>query len=212
MKEKKVKLEKINSEFQAEIRNGAEKLFDYMTDFIESQVDKAKFQEVVAIEKNCDRLKEQYIELLFKNKRALPFLVEDRYKIVRSLDKILNKSEFIARLMQVFPFELFDDIKSDIQELNILYLEAINQLLNCTMLMETDFEAAYSLTFEVEKLRRKAHDLKFKILDVLFNKHKDEPLRVDLTWHLIRLFYDGISWTEEISDYLRSLIIKYPSR
>ena len=204
--------EKINSEFQAEIRNGAEKLFDYMTDFIEYKVDKTKFQEVIAIEKRCDRLKEQYIEQLLKNKRALPFLVEDRYKIVRSLDKILNKSEFIARLMQVFPFELFDDIKADVQELNRLYLEAINQLLNCTILMETDFSSAFSLTFEVEKQKRKAHDLKFKILDVIFNKHKDEHLRVSLTWHLITLFYDGISWTEEISDYLRSLIIKYPSR
>ena len=67
-REKKVKLENINLELQDGIRNGAEKLFDYMTDFIEYKVDKTKFQEVIAIEKHCDRLKEQYFELLFKNK------------------------------------------------------------------------------------------------------------------------------------------------
>ena len=96
-------------------------------------------------------------------------------------------------------------------QLNKYYLEIVNQLLNCTLLMETSFSGAFELTFEIEKWRRLAHDLKFDLLEKIFLKTK-EPLRVNLTWKLIGLFYDVISWAEEISDYLRGLIIKYPGK
>jgi len=215
VRKKKTDIDEINNEFQEEIRNGAEKLFSYMTDYIDNHLEKVdeKFQEIILCEKKCDRLKEKYIEILFKDKRALPFLVEDRYKIITSLDDILDRSELIARYIQVFPenFEFFKDIREDLHQLIKYYLETINQLLNCTLLMETDFSAAYDLTFEVEKWKRKAFDLKFKLLEVVFQK-TDEPLRVSLTWKVIGLIYDSISYSEEISDHLRGLVIKYPGK
>lgn len=215
MRKKKNVIDEINKEFQEEIRNAAERLYNYMTDFIDNRLENVddRFQEIIVCEKSCDRLKEKYIEVLFKDKRALPFLVEDRYKIITSLDKIVNQSEFIARFIQALPpeFEIFKDIKEGMHELNKLFLEIVNQLLNCTLLMEISFSGAYEITFEIEKWRRQAHNLKFNLLEKIFQK-TDEPLRVSLTWKLISLIYDIISWTEEISDYLRGLIIKYPSR
>ena len=215
MKRKKSELSKINEEFQEGIRSGAEKLFNYMMDFIDGDLKKVdeRFQEVILCEKACDRLKEKYVEVLFKEKRALPFLVEDRYKIVNSVDKILNMSEAIARYMQALPegFEFFEDIREDMHKMNKFCLEAVNQLLNCTLLMETDFKAAYDLTFEVEKWRRDAHDLKFDMLEKIFKK-KDEPLRVNLTWKVVVLIFNVIEWVEQISDYLRGLVIKYPGK
>jgi predicted phosphate transport protein (TIGR00153 family) len=170
-----------------------------------------KFQEIIQCEKRCDRLKEKYIEILFKDKRALPFLVEDRYKIVTSLDKILNRFEYLARYIQVYPFVIYPELRKDLNILNKMSFESVNQLLNCSLLMETSFEGAYELTFEVEKIRREAHDLKFRMFDNIFKK-KDEPLRVNLTWKIISLLYEVISWAEQITDFLRGLIIKYPSR
>ena len=213
MKKRKQKIDEINQEFQEEIRNGAEKLFNYMSDYIENRLDKVdeKFQEIIMCEKRCDRIKEKYIEVLFKDKRALPFLIEDRFKIITSLDKILNMSETIARYMQVFPFEIYEDIREEMNQLNKLYLEIVNQLLNCTLLMETNFSGAYEITFEIEKWKRQAYDLKFKLLDLIFQK-KEEPLRVNLTWKIVSLIFDVISWAEEISDFLRGLIIKYPGK
>ena len=101
VRKKKTDIDEINKEFQEEIRNGAEKLFSYMTDFIDNHLEKVeeKFQEIIICEKKCDRLKEKYIEVLFKDKRALPFLVEDRYKIISMVDKINGKNEFIARFL-----------------------------------------------------------------------------------------------------------------
>ncbi|MFX1392461.1 MAG: DUF47 family protein [Promethearchaeota archaeon] len=215
MRKKKHEIDEVNKKFQEEIRNGAERLYNYMTDFIDNNLKDVddKFQEIIVCEKTCDRIKEKYIEILFKDKRALPFLIEDRYKIITSLDKIVNQSEFIARFIQAIPpeFEIFENIKEGMHQLNELFLETVNQLLNCTLLMETSFRGAYEITFEIEKWRRQAHDLKFKLLEKIFQK-TEEPLRVSLTWKLISLIYDIISWAEEISDFLRGLIIKYPSR
>lgn len=215
LKEKKLKLEALNTKFQEEIRNGAEKLFFYLSDFIENKLVEAeadkKFQEIIICEKKCDRLKEKYLELLFKEKRALPFLLEDRYKIIISLDKIVNRFEYLSRYLQVYPFEIYSELRQSLNTLNKLSLETINQLLNCTLLMETSFSGAHEITFDIEQLRRDAHDLKFKMLHTIFSK-KDEPLRVNLTWKIISLLYDIISAAEEISDFLRELIIKYPNR
>ena len=84
MRKKKQDIDAINKEFQEEIRNGAERLYNYMTDFIDNRLDNIdeKFHKIIMQEKLCDRIKESYIEGLFKDKRALPFLVEDRYKII----------------------------------------------------------------------------------------------------------------------------------
>ncbi|MFX0138689.1 MAG: DUF47 family protein [Candidatus Hodarchaeota archaeon] len=213
LKKKKEDISQINLEFQEEIRTGAEKLFNYMSDFIENRLDKVdeRFQEIIMCEKKCDRIKEKYIEVLFKDKRALPFLIEDRYKIINYLDNIMDMSETVARYMQVFPFEFYEDIRDEMNQLNKLYLEIVNQLLNCTLLMETSFSGAYEITFEIEKWKRQAFNLKFEILDIIFRK-KDEALRISLTWKIVTLIFDIISWAEEISDFLRGLIIKYPGK
>ncbi len=214
--EEKPKLDEINEKFQEEVRSGCQKLYNYLSDFIEKKLvdDKLiddKFQEVIACEKRADKLKDQYLELLFKDKKALPFLVEERYKIITSLDKIANKSEIIARYMMIFPFEIYDDLREDFIALNKLYMDITNQLLNCTLLMETKFDSSYELTFEIENLRRESHDLKFRMFESLFKK-TDNVLRINLTWKLIGLLYDVISCSEEISDFLRCLIIKYPEK
>jgi uncharacterized protein Yka (UPF0111/DUF47 family) len=213
LKKRKTELDELNQQFQEGIRNAAEKLFYYLTDYIENRLDQAKlkFQEIVDYEDKCDDLKERYIKLLFKEKRALPFLVEDRYKIIITLDKIVNKSEFISRYLQVNPFKIYPEIKADLKEYIKLYYNSVNQLLNLTILMETSFKGAYEITFDIERLRMESHNLKFKMLEVVFKKI-DEPLRVNLVWKLISLIYDVISWCEETSDFLRGLIIKYPSR
>jgi predicted phosphate transport protein (TIGR00153 family) len=216
LKKKKSKIDKINTEFQELIRETTEKFFHYMNDYIENRLDDvdSKFQEIIQCEKQCDRIKERYVEILFQEKRALPFLVEDRYKIVSSIDKILNKIEYIARFMQVYPFKINADVNENLMQLNKLIFDGVNQLMNCALLMETNFDAAYLITFEVEKARRQAHDLKFKILDIIFKKKREsgEALRISLTTKLIDLLYDVIQWVEQISDYLRGLIIKYPNR
>ena len=204
-------LDTINKEFLEETLSGSKKLHKLLADYIEDKLNKEELEDVVLCEKKCDNLKEKYFEILFKDKRALPFLVEDRYQIVNMIDKVNGRNEFIARSLRVYPFGSYSDINKDFRNLNNVYLKTIAELINCTTLIETDFKTAYNLTFQIEQLRREARALKFKLLEVIYRK-TDNPTRVYIISKLIQFIYDVVAWVEDISDFLRGLIIKYPSR
>lgn len=210
-KEEKNRLQEINEEFLAETLNATKILHKLLLDFCNDKLKEKELDDVIACEHNCDQLKEQYIEILFKDKKALPFLVEDRYKIVKLVDKMTGKNEFVARFMEVLPIKLYADVKADFKELVQLYLEGVEELISCVKLMETDFTTAYKKTFVVETKRREAKIKKFDMLENLFKK-KGDDLRIYLTSKLISYLYEVLDAAEEVSDYLRGLIIKYPSK
>ena len=82
LKEKKNELIELNKEFLAETLNGIEILHNTVEQFIDDKLNKTELDQVIQTEQKCDRLKEKYVQILFKEKRALPFLVEDRYNIL----------------------------------------------------------------------------------------------------------------------------------
>ena len=79
-------------------------------------------------------------------------------------------------------------------------------------LMETDFNTAYKKSFHIETLKRSARDAKFKVLGLVYQKSEEKSLRVYLTSKICIKMFDMIVRSEEISDFLRSLIVKYPSK
>ncbi len=211
LKEKKNELMEINKEFLTETLTGIEALHNATSRFINDKLDKNELEDVILSEKKCDRIKEKYVQVLFKDKRALPFLVEDRYNILLKLDQVNDKAEFFARFLQVYPFKLYADIKEKFTILCDSCYNTVKELINCATLIETDFDGAYKLTFNVESIRREARKAKFELLDILFKK-KDDPTKIYLTSKLVTYIYDIASWAEQTSDYLRGLIIKYPTR
>jgi hypothetical protein len=78
--------------------------------------------------------------------------------------------------------------------------------------METDFQTAYQKSFEIEKLKRSAREAKYNILDVIYQKTEARSLQIYLTSKICIKIFDMIKRAEEISDFLRSLIVKYPSK
>ena len=205
------KTEKINKEFQSEILNGIRRLNILLNDFIENNLEKEKLDDVINSEKKADRLKEEYIELLFRKKYALPFIVSDRYNLINLLDTIMNKGEIVARMLKAFPYRMLKNIKDEFNLLNQALIKIIETLIDSTTLIETDFENTREKIYEIEAIRREAHGLKFKILTKLYEK-LEEDNRMVFFIELISLTYDIISRAEEIGDFLRGLIIKYPSK
>ena len=210
-KEKINELDEVNREFLSQSLNNILTLHELVNLFINNKLKKKDLEKVIQGEKKCDRIKEKYVQVLFRDKRALPFLVEDRYNILMMLDETNDKIEFIARFFAVFPFDLYEDVKKDFNDLTDFTVETVEELLNCATLIETDFKAAYDKTFEIEAARRKARKAKFDLLEVVFKK-TDNPTRIYLTSKLVTYIYEIAQWAEEVSDYLRGLIIKYPSR
>ena len=211
LKDKKNELVEINKEFLAETLNGSALLHEALSTFIDDKLKKDSLEGVIKVERKCDVLKEKYTQVLFKDKRALPFLVEDRYNILMMIDSVNDKMEFFARFLDVYPFKLYKEIKDEFKELCSACGQAVEQLVDCAILIETDFDGAYKKTFEIEERKREARTAKFNLLGKLY-KMKDDSIKVYLTSKLVTYIYEIVSWVEETSDFLRGLIIRYPTR
>jgi uncharacterized protein Yka (UPF0111/DUF47 family) len=211
LKDKKNELVEVNKEFLAETLNGTALLHEALSTFIEDKLKKDSIEGIILAERKCDELKEKYTQVLFRDKRALPFLVEDRYNILMMIDSVNDKMEFFARFLDVYPFKLYEEIKEEFKALCSACSQGVEQLVDTAVLIETNFDGAYKKTFEIEERKREARTAKFNLLGKLY-KMKDDPTKVYLTSKLVTYMYDIISWVEETSDYLRGLIIRYPSR
>ena len=210
-KDKKNELEEVNKEFLSETLNASAILHEVVSNFIDGLLNKQDLEKIIEIEHKCDNIKEEYVKVLFRDKRALPFLVEDRYRILHMMDQVNDKMEFFSRFLKTVPFKLYDDIKDEFRELCSACSQSVEELVNCATLIETDFESAYKLTFKIEEHKRNARKAKFDLLEKLYNMD-DNPVRIYLISKIVTYLYDIASWVEETSDYLRGLIIKYPSR
>ena len=211
LKDKKNELDEVNKEFLAETLNGSALLHEALSTFIDDKLKNESIEGVIKAERECDLLKDKYVQVLFRDKRALPFLVEDRYNILMKIDTVNDRMEFFSRFLGVYPFKLYKEIKDEFRDLCNSCAQAVEELVNCAILIETDFDGAYKKTFEIEEKKREARTAKFSMLGKLY-KMKDDPTKVYLTSKLVSYLYDVVSWVEETSDYLRGLIIKYPSK
>jgi predicted phosphate transport protein (TIGR00153 family) len=212
IKDKRTELLNAAKEFHTEVLRGSVLLHGCINDLIDEKLNESNLDEVIQCEHNADQKKENYINFLYKDKRSLPFLVEDRYRLIKYLDVVSDNSEDLARGLKVYPYELFNDIKPDMKIINALYKETIESLVEMVNLMETDFKTSYQKSFHIESLKRSAREAKYKILGLLYKKPKEKSLRVYLTSKICIKIYDMIARAEEISDFLRSLIVKYPSK
>jgi predicted phosphate transport protein (TIGR00153 family) len=204
-------LDELNRRILDETLFGTRTLNKLVNDYIDGNLNEEDLDKVTDSEHRADRLKEKYIKLLFEDKRALPFLVEDRFKMITTLDKLNSRAEYVARFLEIMPFEVYDDIKEDFKELTDLCCQTVEYLIECMELIEESFDEAYEKTFEVQSLRRKARTINFNLLEIIFKK-TDNSTRIYLISKLIRGIYDIIAWAEDLADYLRGLIIKYPSK
>lgn len=210
-KENKNELLQVNKDFLTETLNGSAILYDVLSQFTDNKLNKDEINGIIESERKCDRLKEKYVHILFKEKRALPFLVEDRYNILMQIDGVNDRMEFFARFLKANPFPLIEEIREEFKVLCTAYAQSVERLIDCAILIETDFDGAYKLTFKIEDLKREARKAKFEILEKLYQMQED-PLRIYVISKLVTYIYEVISWVEETSDFLRGLIIKYPSR
>jgi predicted phosphate transport protein (TIGR00153 family) len=212
LRDKKSKLLNVANEFHAQVIKGSDLLHECINDLIEGKLKKEKLEGIIECEHNADIAKENYIDVLYQDKRALPFLVEDRYRLIKYLDIVSDNSEELARVLLVFPFDFYDDIKEDMKKLNDTYEKTIKLLIEMITLMETDFKTAYQKSFDIETLKRNGRESKFQILEVIYKKTEEKSLQIYLTSKICIKLFDMIERAEEISDFLRSLILKYPSK
>ena len=211
MKLKKNNLLEISNRYFEKMEGLITHLHQGIEELLEDKINENILGEVINGEHELDRIKEEYIQELYETKRSLPFLVEDRFKIINDLDCVADIAEELARLIEIFPFKIYDELKDEIGKLNDI-MKTISMILVKTVeLMENNFDKAYEKTKEIEARRREARDFKFDMLGILYKK-KDKSIKLYLISKIIVWMYDIISMAEELSDFLRGLIIKYPRK
>ena len=75
-KDKKSELLNAASKFYTEVLDGSLLLHECIDDLIDGKIVKKKLDNVIECEHKADIAKENYINVLYKDKRALPFLID----------------------------------------------------------------------------------------------------------------------------------------
>ncbi|MFW9806643.1 MAG: DUF47 family protein [Candidatus Thorarchaeota archaeon] len=162
--------------------------------------------EIIELERKMDAKKEELIENVLAKHAYLPQHTQERHKLIRLMDTVIDTSEHAVRVMWVGrkmkPPEGIKDLAKLVWKCTDLLQDAVKYLYS-------DFEKCVEYTREVDKVREAARDLQFNILEELYTKSKYSALE-------IHLFIEASHWivkvavqSEDTGDFLRELAVKY---
>lgn len=162
--------------------------------------------EIIHLERKMDEKKEELIENVLAKHAYLPQHTQERHKLIRLMDSVIDTSEHAVRVMWIGR-----KMKppKDIENLGKLCWKCTDFLQDAVKYLYSDFEQCVKYTREVDRLREEARDLQFKILEDLYMESKYPD-------HEIHLFGEVSHWmvkvavqAEDTGDFLRELAVKY---
>lgn len=163
-------------------------------------------EEIIEIERDSDRIKEELIDEIIAKHAYLPQQSEERHNLIILMDSIIDAAEEAIRLMEIGkkkkPPKLLLEIAEKCWECTDFLQDAIKYLFS-------DFEKSIKLGRKIENVREEARDIKFKLHKRLFTDSKCEPVDVHYFHSLSRRIIMVAIQAEVTADYIRSLAIKY---
>ncbi|MFW9794373.1 MAG: DUF47 domain-containing protein [Candidatus Thorarchaeota archaeon] len=162
--------------------------------------------EIIELERNMDAKKEELIESVLTKHAYLPQHTQERHKLIRLMDSVIDTAEHAVRVMWIGR-----KMKppKDIEKLAKLVWKCTDLLQDAVKYLYSDFEKCVEYTRKVDKVREEARDLQFKIMEELYTESKYQP-------HEIHLFSEVSHWivkvavqAEDTGDFLRELAVKY---
>jgi len=168
-----------------------------------------KVKEIIAIEQNADRLKEELIEKFIK-RESMAFSRDDRINLIEEIDITLDNIEYCARTIQTHTtiIEDYSPVASHFKKYTKDLTEMIKTLSSAIDMAEEDLLKTIEGTKLVEELRRQARNQSFQIMTDIIKGKFDNPQKMLLyteTEYLLHI----LDRAEETSDYLRRMAIKY---
>ncbi len=161
--------------------------------------------EIIQLERETDARKEELIENVLAKHAYLPQHTQERHKLVRLMDSVVDTSEHAVRIMwlgrKMKPPE-------DFRKLGKLTWTCTDLLQDAVKYLYSDFEKCVEYTRKLDKVREEARDLQFKILEDLYTGSKRPVSEV-------HLFIEAVHWivkvavqAEDTGDFLRELAVK----
>lgn len=165
--------------------------------------------DMITEEKMIDRLKESFVENLYKKKGFLPtFQKVDYIKIIEKLDDISDEMEIVARFFQVYPYTFHEDLKGDMEKLGKEVADVVRKLVYTVQMLFDDFSKVQGASDAVQSERREAREAQWAAMEKLFSLelHAKDYLMIN---NLIRMLLKVADKAEEFSDEIDALAIKY---
>jgi predicted phosphate transport protein (TIGR00153 family) len=163
-------------------------------------------KEVIALEREADRVKEDLVENILSKRAFLPQQAQERHNLSTHLDGIIDAAEDAVRMMAVGkgmrPPREIEDIAEKCWICTDLLQDAVKYLF-------TDFKKSVEITRQVDHVREEARDLQYDLLKKLFSEPKYKPPAVHFYKSVSERVLEVAIKAELAGDFIRELAIKY---
>jgi len=163
-------------------------------------------KEIITLERDADRVKDELFEKIFSKRAYLPQQTQDRHRLVIHMDSVIDATEDAVRMMHIGrkynpPAEIHK-IATKCWNCTDLLQDAIKYLF-------TDFERSVEFTYQIDKVREEARDIQFDLLERLFNEPEFTPKEVILFRAISERVLKVAITAEETGDFIRALAVRH---
>ena len=190
------------------LRLASAKLYESVVNWSSGTTDRIPelTREIVRLEREADTVMDEIIKRIFTQHAFLPQQTDERYELVKRMDRVIDAVEQAARIMEVVlreepPKELVA-LAEKCRICTDLLEEAVKSVL-------TDFITAANLSVRIEVVREEARDIEFDLLRRLYNS-KEIPVQTILAYRdLSEGVLEVAITSEETADFIRALSVRY---
>ena len=162
--------------------------------------------ELIELERDMDAKKEELIEKVLAKHAYLPQQTQERHKLIRLMDSVIDTAEHAVRVMwigrRMKP-------PKDIEKLGEKCWRCTDLLQDAVKYLYSDFEKCVEYTRKVDNVREEARDLQFKILEDLFTKSKYPAQEIQHFVEVSHWIVKVAVQAEDTGDFLRELAVRY---
>ena len=163
--------------------------------------------EIVKAERRCDDIKEELIDTIFSKGAYLPQATEDRHRLVRHMDNIVNKTEVVIRRLvarEDFPQRIPHEMPILAEKVH----QCTDYLQDALKYVDADHKKARKYAGKVDSTREEARDLDFHI----FGRINSPDYDAKDAYYCYKISVSLIvvaEAAEQTSDYIQVMTVKY---
>ncbi|MFW9769995.1 MAG: DUF47 domain-containing protein [Candidatus Thorarchaeota archaeon] len=162
--------------------------------------------ELIELERKMDAKKEELIECVLAKHAYLPQQTQERHKLIRLMDSVIDTAEHAVRVMWIGRKM---EPPKEVKNLAKLVWKCTDMLQDAVKYLYSDFDKCVEYTREVDRTREEARDLQFKIIEELFTESKYKPNEIHLFSEVSHWIVKVAVQSEDTGDFLRELAVKY---
>lgn len=163
-------------------------------------------EEIIKLEREADRIKDDLFERIFSKKAYLPQQTQDRHQLVIRMDGIIDATEDAVRLIviarRIRPPRKIVDLAKKCWICTDMLQDAIKYLFD-------NFDKAVEISFKIDKVREEARDDQFELIDELLSTKEYTPEENHLLHYISRMILQVALRAEDTGDFIRTLAVKY---